>query len=434
MALLIRSDVDRGAPARTLRLDLGRPVAGIGRGDARSHPVELADLVEQGQEVSGVGAQVGHRLGHDDLVLLVDRKLAVVALEEAAAALNDPAVRIDEVAVGRLVRSPVRPGLHPMLRQALLGAKVVRTGRAFERLGLLLALAGSGLVGLAPRIARLLGGALACPLGLLAKSDGPARPRLSLQLGLPPPDAAQPLLTAGRSSSRWPSPKRASSSWSIASSRASSSRTWASRRTSSSPAGASNVKSIRFVKQSYRPEDIRLLRYDRLRAMVTPVLAVAYFAAIYLGKGAKLRLLDQHVVRCSKRFFGPPDSVSKPWLMGSSSSSSGARGGSGPRCSSPEARSSSSPSALEEIGESPQLGGVLRACWSARGRRKTARPAGVTTDQKGAGRERAGSCSRLSPSPRRMGGLAPIGRMADSRGHPRRGSRLPVRRLASPRR
>lgn len=66
-------------------------------------------------------------------------------------------------------------------------------------------------------------------------------------------------------------------------------------------------EAIRFVKQSYQLEDIRLLRYDRLRAMVTLVMAVAYFAAVYLGKHAKLRLLAQHILRSAQRIYGIPE-------------------------------------------------------------------------------------------------------------------------------
>lgn len=66
-------------------------------------------------------------------------------------------------------------------------------------------------------------------------------------------------------------------------------------------------EAIRFVKQSYRLEDIRLLRYERLRTMVTLVLAAAYFAAVFLGKRTKLRLLTQHVLRSAKRIYGVPE-------------------------------------------------------------------------------------------------------------------------------
>jgi hypothetical protein len=64
---------------------------------------------------------------------------------------------------------------------------------------------------------------------------------------------------------------------------------------------------IRFVKQSYRLEDIRCLTYHRLQALMALVTAAAYFAAVYLGLRMKLRLLAGHVLRASKRLFGIPD-------------------------------------------------------------------------------------------------------------------------------
>ena len=64
---------------------------------------------------------------------------------------------------------------------------------------------------------------------------------------------------------------------------------------------------IRFVKQSYRLEDMRCLTYHRLQALMALVTAVAFFAAVYLGLRMKLRVLAGHVLRASKRVFGIPD-------------------------------------------------------------------------------------------------------------------------------
>jgi hypothetical protein len=64
---------------------------------------------------------------------------------------------------------------------------------------------------------------------------------------------------------------------------------------------------IRFVKQSYRLEDVRCLTYRRLQAIMVLVTAAAYFAAVYLGLHMKLRVLAGHVLRASKRVFGIPD-------------------------------------------------------------------------------------------------------------------------------
>ena len=66
-------------------------------------------------------------------------------------------------------------------------------------------------------------------------------------------------------------------------------------------------ESIHFVNKRYRLHDIRLLHHDRLRALVTLVLATACLAAVYLGKRSKPRLLQQHVLRRSKRNLGVPE-------------------------------------------------------------------------------------------------------------------------------
>jgi hypothetical protein len=64
---------------------------------------------------------------------------------------------------------------------------------------------------------------------------------------------------------------------------------------------------IRFVKQSYQLEDVRCLTYHRLQALMVLATAAAFFAAVYLGLGMKLRILAGHILKASKRLFGIPD-------------------------------------------------------------------------------------------------------------------------------
>lgn len=64
---------------------------------------------------------------------------------------------------------------------------------------------------------------------------------------------------------------------------------------------------IRFVKQSYRLEHMRLLDYGRLKNMAALVAAVAYFAAAWLGKKVKLDALAKHVAKVSRRMFEVPE-------------------------------------------------------------------------------------------------------------------------------
>lgn len=66
-------------------------------------------------------------------------------------------------------------------------------------------------------------------------------------------------------------------------------------------------ETIRFIKQSYHVEDIRVLNYDRLKNLVALVLAAAYFSAVWLGETLKLAILAARVTNVAKRFFGVPD-------------------------------------------------------------------------------------------------------------------------------
>jgi hypothetical protein len=65
-------------------------------------------------------------------------------------------------------------------------------------------------------------------------------------------------------------------------------------------------ESFRYIKQCYNLEDIRVRHYTSIRNMVTLILAVAYFAAVYLGDNLKLKMLMERIYLVSKRFFGVP--------------------------------------------------------------------------------------------------------------------------------
>ena len=53
-------------------------------------------------------------------------------------------------------------------------------------------------------------------------------------------------------------------------------------------------------------EDIRVRSYVSIRNMVVLLLAVSYFAAVYLGQNLRLKLLVERIFLVSKRFFGAP--------------------------------------------------------------------------------------------------------------------------------
>jgi hypothetical protein len=66
-------------------------------------------------------------------------------------------------------------------------------------------------------------------------------------------------------------------------------------------------QSIRFVKQCYDVENIRLLNYVRLRNMMGLLLAVFYFMAVKLDTSAKLTIMSGAIFKAAKRVFGIPD-------------------------------------------------------------------------------------------------------------------------------
>lgn len=66
-------------------------------------------------------------------------------------------------------------------------------------------------------------------------------------------------------------------------------------------------ETIRFIKQSYDIEDVRVLGYRSLKNLMTLVLAASYFAAVVLDTGAKLKVMAGHVLKAAKRVFGIPD-------------------------------------------------------------------------------------------------------------------------------
>ena len=61
---------------------------------------------------------------------------------------------------------------------------------------------------------------------------------------------------------------------------------------------------IRFIKQSYRLEDIRLLDYTRLKNMMAVVLAAVFFASVWLGESVRRGILVRAITHVSKRLYG----------------------------------------------------------------------------------------------------------------------------------
>lgn len=66
-------------------------------------------------------------------------------------------------------------------------------------------------------------------------------------------------------------------------------------------------ETIRFIKQSYNLEDIRVMRYERLKTMAALVLAASFFTAVHVGYKPKLQILALHALNAAQRIFGIPD-------------------------------------------------------------------------------------------------------------------------------
>jgi len=63
---------------------------------------------------------------------------------------------------------------------------------------------------------------------------------------------------------------------------------------------------IRFLKQEYNLEDVRVRSYAGLKNTVSLLLAVFYFLSVYLGRKLKLNILLKKIYEKAKRFFQIP--------------------------------------------------------------------------------------------------------------------------------
>lgn len=69
-------------------------------------------------------------------------------------------------------------------------------------------------------------------------------------------------------------------------------------------------ESFRYIKQCYNLEDIRVRHYIAIRNMVVLILAVSYFAAVWLGNNLKLKMLMERIT-----LFPRGSSVCLPFLI-----------------------------------------------------------------------------------------------------------------------
>ncbi len=66
-------------------------------------------------------------------------------------------------------------------------------------------------------------------------------------------------------------------------------------------------ETIRFIKQSYDLENVRVLNYPGLQNLMPLLTAVIYFTAVVLDTQQKLKIMAGYVLRAAKRIFGIPD-------------------------------------------------------------------------------------------------------------------------------
>jgi len=66
-------------------------------------------------------------------------------------------------------------------------------------------------------------------------------------------------------------------------------------------------ETIRYIKQSYELEDVRVLNYRSLQNLMPLVWAAAYFAAVLLDTASKLKVMAGYVLKAAKRVFGIPE-------------------------------------------------------------------------------------------------------------------------------
>ena len=64
---------------------------------------------------------------------------------------------------------------------------------------------------------------------------------------------------------------------------------------------------IRHVKQSYGLEDMRLFKYDKIKAMAAIVLATTYFSMAWIGNSEKHEVIARSIARMSFRIHEVPE-------------------------------------------------------------------------------------------------------------------------------
>ena len=64
---------------------------------------------------------------------------------------------------------------------------------------------------------------------------------------------------------------------------------------------------LRFAKQSFQFEDVRVRGYQSLRNLMALALLAMYFVMVWMGRATRLDVLTHHALEASRRLFGIPD-------------------------------------------------------------------------------------------------------------------------------
>ena len=66
-------------------------------------------------------------------------------------------------------------------------------------------------------------------------------------------------------------------------------------------------ETIRFIKQTYDLENIRVMKYTRMKNIMALLLVVFYFIAVMIDASQTLKIMTGHLLRQAKRVFGIPN-------------------------------------------------------------------------------------------------------------------------------
>ena len=74
-------------------------------------------------------------------------------------------------------------------------------------------------------------------------------------------------------------------------------------------------ETYRYVKQAYNLEDVSVRKIVAIKNTVALVMAIGYFAKIYIGTSRKLKIIKKKIFVLAKRFLQHQRSFANQWLL-----------------------------------------------------------------------------------------------------------------------